>query len=240
MIFTRTPFRIAFFGAETNDPTIASESGGKVLSATIDKYSKILLKKLPSFLDYKYRIAYSKIELVKSVSDIKHAVVREIMKYLNLDSQDLGYEIEHSGDLPLRSGLGSSSALAVGLFNALISDQDHKPSKKELADFAIELQQNILKKGIKAQDQTAVAYGGLNKINFKPNGTYTVNPVKISFDRLNSLNSHLVLFYSGSKPSNLNTSKNAVEKSISERDKLEFTDPVLEKALSVLTNRDAI
>src|SRR3989338_5698458 len=107
MIITRTPFRISFFGGGTDYPAWYKENGGAVLSTTIDKYCYIACRYLPPFFDYKYRIVWSRIETCDSIDRIVHPVVREVLRYKGINR---GLEVHHQGDLPARSGVGSSSA----------------------------------------------------------------------------------------------------------------------------------
>ena len=116
MIITRTPFRISFFGGGTDYPAWSNEHGGEVLSTSIDKYCYITCRHLPPFFDYKHRIVYSAIENVQHWDEIKHPAVRAVLGWANCSK---GLEIHHDGDLPARSGLGSSSSFTVGLLHAL-------------------------------------------------------------------------------------------------------------------------
>ena len=110
MIISRTPFRISFFGGGTDYPAWYEDHLGMVLNATINKYAYITVRELPPFFDYKYRIQYYLKEEVSSLEEIKHPVVREAAKLLNISR---GLEIVHNADLPARSGLGSSSTFTV-------------------------------------------------------------------------------------------------------------------------------
>jgi D-glycero-alpha-D-manno-heptose-7-phosphate kinase len=116
MVITKTPFRISFFGGGTDHPDWFNHHGGKVLATTFDKYCYISVRVLPPFFEHKHRIVYSKIESVNEIESINHPSVREVLKYLNYPK---GLEIHHDGDLPARSGLGSSSSFTVGILNAL-------------------------------------------------------------------------------------------------------------------------
>ena len=111
MIIIRTPFRISFFGGGTDYPAWYQENGGSVISTTINKYSFLVLRKLPNIFDYKYRIRYYEKEETNLVDDIKIPVIREAIKYMNIP---YGLDITHHGDLPNRTGIGSSSSFAVG------------------------------------------------------------------------------------------------------------------------------
>ena len=116
MIISRTPFRVSFFGGGTDYPQWFQEHKGAVLATTIDKYCYITCRYLPPFFDHKSRIIYSKMEHVKTLNEIDHPAVREVLRFLKIKE---GVEIHHDGDLPARTGLGSSSAFTVGLLNAL-------------------------------------------------------------------------------------------------------------------------
>lgn len=193
MIITRTPFRISFFGGGTDFPEWYKRNGGAVLSTTIDKYCYISVRKLPPFFEYKHRIVYSKYEQVNSIDEIIHPSVRETLRFLEIKD---GLEIHHDGDLPARSGLGSSSAFTVGLLHALYGLKGKLISKKRLALEAIHIEQNLIKENVGSQDQVAAAYGGLNKIEFR-DGDIEVRPIPLSNERLQDLQNHLTLFFSG-------------------------------------------
>jgi len=142
MIISRTPFRISFFGGGTDYPVWFEEFGGTVLGTTIDKYCYISCRYLPEFFEHKHRIVYSQIESVRDVNQIKHPAVRETLKFTGVKE---GVEIHHDGDLPARTGLGSSSAFTVGLLHALHGLKGIMPSKMQLAKDAIYIEQEVLK-----------------------------------------------------------------------------------------------
>ncbi len=192
MIISRTPFRMSFFGGGTDFAEFYQEYGGCVLSSTFDKYCYVTVRHLPSFFDYLSEICYSEIERVTRVDDIRHPLVREAMKML--DMQDL--RITYEADLPARSGLGSSSSFAVGMLNAFHSMKGQYVCKQELADEAIHLERVRCREAGGVQDQIAAAFGGMNKIVFGANG-YEVKPVLIYPARKKALNAHLMLFFTG-------------------------------------------
>jgi D-glycero-alpha-D-manno-heptose-7-phosphate kinase len=194
MIISKTPFRISFFGGGTDYPEWFNKEGGQVLSTTFDKYCYVTSRFLPPFFEYKYKISYSIIENVKNIFQIKHPVIKAAIKELKLDK---GLEIHVNSDLPARSGLGSSSAFTVGVLNSLYSLKNKNISKNLLAIKAIKIERDILKENVGLQDQIATAYGGFNIINFKKNKNFTVEPIKISIERKNMLNNHLMLFFTG-------------------------------------------
>ena len=194
MIITRTPFRISFFGGGTDYPAWFTKNGGAVLATSINKYCYISCRNLPPFFDHKYRIVYSKIESVRDISELEHPAVRSV---LNWSENDSGLEIHHDGDLPARSGLGSSSSFTVGLIHAIRAMEGKISSKNQLASNAIHVEQNLIGENVGSQDQISAAYGGFNKIQFHKNGTFAVEPIIISTRRQQLLSNHLMLFFTG-------------------------------------------
>lgn len=194
MIITRTPFRISFFGGGTDYPAWYQEHGGVVLATTIDKYCHISCRYLPPFFEHKHRIVYSRIENVQRFDQIEHPAVRAILGWAGIER---GLEIHHDGDLPARSGIGSSSSFTVGLVHALAALQGRYVSKEELARDAIHIEQDIIGEAVGSQDQISAAFGGFNKIELNRNGTINVSPVVLTRDRLQELQSHLMLCFTG-------------------------------------------
>ena len=196
MIISKTPYRISFFGGGSDYPSWYIENGGAVLSTTIDKYIYISCRYLPPFFKHKYRIVWSQLENVKTINEIKHKAVKEMLKYFKIKK---GLEIHYDGDLPANSGMGSSSVFVVGLMNLLNNFQGKKIEKKLLAEKSIFFEQKILKDVVGSQDQVAAAYGGFNKIIFKTDGGFNVHPIFIKRKTLNKLNKNLLLVYTGIK-----------------------------------------
>lgn len=194
MIVTRTPFRISFFGGGTDYPTWFQEHGGVVIATTIDKYCYISCRYLPPFFDHKYRVVYSRIENVTEPDDIQHPAVRAVLKYMNCSK---GLEIHHDGDLPARSGLGSSSSFTVGLLNALKALKGRHISNEDLAALAIHIEQKVIQENVGSQDQISASYGGFNRIEFLRNGGFLVNPIILHKDRLEDFQDNLMLFFTG-------------------------------------------
>ena len=192
MIICSTPYRLSFFGGGTDYPTWFREHGGAVLSTTIDKYCYLTVRHLPPFFAHRHRIVYSRIENCSSVADIQHPAVRAALSYLRIDE---GVEIHHDGDLPARSGIGSSSAFTVGLLHALHALQGRMISKHDLATQAIHVEQEILHETVGVQDQIASAYGGVNHITFRREGSFCVCPLTLPRTRLDELQAHLMLFF---------------------------------------------
>jgi len=194
MIISRTPYRISFFGGGTDYPAWYRQHSGQVLGATINKYCHITCRYLPPFFEHRYRVVYSKSESQMRVEDIEHPAVREVLKYLKIEQ---GVEIHHDGDLPARSGIGSSSSFAVGMLNAVYALKGVMQSRNDLAREAIAIEQDVLRETVGSQDQVFAAYGGLNHIEFLTNDEIVVTPLTLPAERLRDLNSHLMLFFTG-------------------------------------------
>ena len=194
MIISRTPFRISFFGGGTDYPVWFRENGGAVLSTTIDKYCYINCRYLPPFFEHRSRIVWSRIEMVRDVSEIQHPAVRETLKYLGIGE---GVEIHHDGDLPARAGLGSSSSFTIGLLHSLCGLKGILPSKRQLTLDAIEIEQRRLKENVGSQDQVSAAFGGFNRIDFFEDGDFRVQPVVLPSDRRSEFHRWLMLVFTG-------------------------------------------
>jgi len=192
VIITKTPFRMSFFGGGTDIESFFKENGGSVLSSSFDKYCYVIVRHLPRFFDYTTELSYSKMERVTDVNDIMHPAIRNAMKMLDMHEIRLTYE----ADLPARSGLGTSSSFAVGMLNAFYALKGKYADKKKLADDAIYLERELCSEAGGWQDQIAVSFGGLNRINFNSDG-YEVLPVIISPERKKALNGNLMMFFTG-------------------------------------------
>lgn len=194
MIIVKSPFRISFAGGGSDYPSYYNDNGGLVFNATIDKYCYLCCRYLPPFFKYRFRIRYSKKEEVNNISQIKHPTVRGCLEYLKIDR---GIELVHTSDLPARSGIGSSSSFTVALLKALYSLKCEMITKRELALTAINIEQNLLHENIGSQDQTAAAYGGLNRIEFNKTDIIRQEPVILSSETKSVFQSHLCLFFTG-------------------------------------------
>jgi D-glycero-alpha-D-manno-heptose-7-phosphate kinase len=194
MIISRTPFRISLFGGGTDYPTWFREHGGSVIGTAIDKYCYISVRHLPPFFEHKSKIVYSRVELVKETSEIEHPAVRGILTDMAVTD---GLEIHHDADLPARSGLGSSSSFTVGLLNALYALNARMISKRDLGREAIRIEQDVLKEDVGCQDQIWAAYGGFNRIDFHPDGSFSVLPFILPSARRAELAQSLMLFFTG-------------------------------------------
>lgn len=199
MIITRTPFRISFFGGGTDYPHWFRQHGGQVLATAIDRYCYLFCRWLPPFFDHRHRVVYSQIENVSQLSEVSHPAARGVLQYLEVGAEgaDRGVSIHHEGDLPARSGLGSSSSYTVGLLHAIHALRGQLMSKEELASQAIHVEQDVLCETVGCQDQILAAHGGFNQVIFHPDDSYEVRPLVIAPERRQRLIDHLLLVFTG-------------------------------------------
>lgn len=191
MIISRTPFRISFAGGGTDLREFYSVEPGAVISASIDKYMYVCVNKR---FDHTIRVSYSKTEIVETVDEIQHPIVRECLKFTGIDG---GIEITSIADIPAGTGLGSSSSFTVGLLHALYAYKGVYVTPERLASEASHIEIEVLKEPIGKQDQYIVAYGGLQYIKFNPDETVFTDPVVCSKETKKELSSNLLMFYSG-------------------------------------------
>ena len=233
MIISRTPFRISFFGGGTDYPAWYRKHGGVVLATAIDKYCYLTCRYLPPFFGHRFRVVWSKIENCQTNDEIAHPAVRGILRYLNLNR---GVEIHHVGDLPARSGMGSSSSFTVGLLHALYALKGQIPNRHQLAMESIYIEQELLKETVGSQDQVSAAYGGFNHITFFPNGEISVRPITIAPERMRELNSHFMLFYTGIQRTASNIAQSYVNDIEDRKRQLLIMKDLVEQGISILNS----
>ena len=233
MIISRTPYRISFFGGGTDYPAWYRIHGGAVLATTIDKYCYLSCRYLPPFFEHRYRVVYSKIENCVGIDEIEHPLVREALRYLSVSQ---GVEVHHDGDLPARSGMGSSSSFAVGLLHALYGLLGEMPSKKQLAMDSIYLEQEAIRETVGSQDQMSTAYGGLNQITFGVDGEIGVKPLTLPMERNKELDAHLMLVYTGVKRTASDVAQSYVQDLESRETQLHALADMVDEGVSILNS----
>lgn len=233
MIISRTPHRISFFGGGTDYPAYYLKHGGKVLGVTIDKYCYLSVRKLPPYFAHKHRIVYSKMENVSTIDEIMHPSVRETLRYLKVD---YGISIHHDGDIPAQSGMGSSSAFTVGLLNTMNALEGKMTPRDKLTKEAIYIEQRLIKENVGSQDQTLVAHGGLNLIEFLPNGEIVVEPVIVKPERLKKFESSLMLFFTGLTRIASEIAGDKIKNIPKNNDNLSYMKNLVDEAHEILTN----
>jgi len=238
MIISRTPFRISFFGGGTDYPVWYRENCGAVLGTTIDKYCYISCRYLPPFFEHQHRIVYSQVELVQDIDEIRHPAVREILRFMGITE---GMEIHHDGDLPARTGLGSSSSFTVCLLHALYALKGITPSKMQLARDAIHIEQDIIKENVGSQDQMLAAFGGLNRIDFGGEHNIEIKSITIEPERLDSLQNHLMLFFTGFSRTASEIAGEQIKQTPSKKRELTEMHRMVDEAINILNgNNDLV
>ncbi|MFI3185329.1 MAG: hypothetical protein QX198_05045 [Methylococcaceae bacterium] len=233
MIITRTPFRISFFGGGTDYPGWYREHGGAVLATSIDKYCYITCRRLPPFFEHKHRIVYSRIENVHHINEIEHPSARAVLNWANIID---GLEIHHDGDLPARSGLGSSSAFTVGLAHALYGIAGKMVSQDALARDAIHIEQNIIGENVGSQDQVSAAYGGFNRIDFHRDDSFDVAPIILPEHRREELRDHLMLCFTGFSRIADEIAKSKIDNLKNRETELNRMREMVDEGIAILTN----
>jgi D-glycero-alpha-D-manno-heptose-7-phosphate kinase len=196
MIISRTPFRISFVGGGTDLRSFYANEPGQVLSTSIDKYLYVIVRRQIGLVEYKYRLNYSMVEFRKTIDEIEHPIVREALRLYEID---FPVEITTFADIPAYTGLGSSSAFAVGLVHALCALMGRHVTKSVLAQTAARIEVDILKRTMGKQDHYASCYGSFNVFTFNPDESVVVEPVFYRPEVREALEKHLMLFYTGLK-----------------------------------------
>lgn len=233
MIISRTPFRISFFGGGTDYPVWYKDNGGSVLATAIDKYCYITVRYLPPFFEHKHRIVYGKIENVRDINEIQHPAVRALLELCKIDR---GMEIHHDGDLPARTGLGSSSSFTVGLLHSIYALKGTMPSKMQLAREAIYIEQKVLKENVGSQDQISAAFGGFNRIEFRGDDDFKIEPLTIKEERLRELQGHMMLFFTGFSRNASDIAKEQIKKIPERKKELTAMHQMVDEAIEFLNS----
>lgn len=191
MIISRTPLRLTLGGGGTDLPSYYSKYGGFVVTSSINKYIYVVVKER---FEEEVRVSYSVTEIVNDVNDVRHPIVREALKLLDIHKH---LEIVTMADAPSRAGLGSSGSFTVGLLHALHTFKGGNPSKKMLAEEACHIEMDMLKEPCGKQDQYIAAFGGFICLRIDRGGNVEVEDLKISEESIRELESNLLFFYTG-------------------------------------------
>lgn len=234
MIITRTPFRISFFGGGTDHPSWYRENESTIISTSINKYCFITLRVLPPYFNFKYRLRYFQVEERLKRDQINHPVVREVLKLLKFNE---GIELVHYGDIPARSGIGSSSSFTVGFLHAMHALTEKFLTPRELATKAINLEQNILKENVGSQDQVAAAFGGMNKITFHGDN-FKVEPLLVPKNNLEKLQDSILFCYTGIPRNSDTVAKNQIKNIKTKKKELIEMNKVATEALEIFKDKN--
>jgi len=212
MIIVKAPFRISFFGGSTDYKEFYEQHGSFLIGTTIDKNVYLSMRKRPPILPQESIITYSQQQIVKNWDEIHNPLIREILKYRNIDQT---IEFNSFSDVPSRTGLGGSSSFCVGmlyLLNKVFGKVEISP--KELAYEAIHIERVILREAGGIQDQIWPAYGGLNTIEIQPNGNFLVKPLAVTKEFREELQKSMLLIYTNDQ-----REQNSIAKSHEHKDK---------------------
>lgn len=194
LIVTRTPLRISFAGGGTDLPAFYQHEYGAVLSMTIKRYVYVTVKRHSELFFEPIRLNYSKSEEVDHVHEIDNNILRECLELLDIEPP---IYVSTVGDVPASTGLGGSSAFAVGLLNALHAYRGERVTAGQLADEACHIEIDVLGEPIGKQDQYAAAFGGMNLLTFKSDGRVTVEHQRASNGSLRALFDSMLMFWTG-------------------------------------------
>ena len=193
LISSRTPLRVSFFGGGTDYPEYYERHRGAVVGMAIDKYVYISALKLTDFIEYKYRVSYSRLETVHELSEIEHPVVRNVLTHYGIEE---ALDLSIAADMPARSGLGSSSSFTVGMINLINALRGSSVTKLDLGREAVFVERILLRERVGVQDQLHAAFGGINRFDFTEK-RIRISPVQLTGPSLRMLTSSLLLLHTG-------------------------------------------
>ncbi len=204
MIITNCPYRVSFFGGGTDFKNWYSTKGANIISCSINSFCYITIRKLLPFYGNKYRISWSNIEEVNNINLIKHPAIKGALKYMDIKN---GLEIHTDGDMPARSGLGSSSAFSAALLLALSEYKGKKLSISELTKETIFFEQSVLKENVGIQDQIQTCNGGFNLLSINQEGDYRLLRLDLSSPLVKSISKNMYLLFTGHTRKSTNIQK---------------------------------
>ena len=221
-VLSMAPLRISFLGGGTDIPTYYTKSKGCVVSAAINKYVYVHIKRHDPLFQERYRISYSEVEHTNSRDLIKNSIVKGCLELLKIDEP---IQISTSADLPAHSGLGSSSSFAVALLNALHTLKNENVSPVQLAEEASSVEIELLGSPIGKQDQYAAAFGGLNLFEFATDGRVSIDPINLSSVEVNALLNKAIMIWTGrSRDANSVLTDQALQANSNQEHLLELTN----------------
>ena len=194
VVMTRTPLRVSFAGGGTDLAAFSDREPGAVYSTAIARYIYVTVKRHSEIFNEPIRLNYSRSEEVHQIDELENNIARECLRFLDIEPP---IYISTVGDLPASTGLGGSSAFAVGLLNALHVYRGERVSAGQLAEEASHIEIDVLGEPIGKQDQYAAAFGGLNLLRFRPGGRVGVEPQRVTRAAMDELFDWIVLYWTG-------------------------------------------
>lgn len=208
MIISRSPLRVSLGGGGTDLPSYSSKFGGLLITAAINKYVYVTTNRP---FRQEVILKYSSVEVIESIEQIKHPIIREALKMLNLKTPQI--EISTIADVPAGTGLGSSGSFTTALIKALYAHYRKNIHPEELAELACEIEINKLGESIGKQDQYISAFGGIMEFAFNEDGSVTTSTLNLSQRTIQDLDDNLLLFFTGISRSSSTILKDQVDKS---------------------------
>src|SRR5712692_872998 len=205
LLISKTPLRLSLGGGGTDLPHFYQKHGSHIVTGAIQKYVYVFAKR---WFEDGIRVSYSKTELVSSVEEIEHPIVREVLQLFGPKRQ---IEIVSMADVPARSGMGTSASFTVGLLNAIHSVNRASLDAQSLAEMAFKIQTEILKEVAGKQDQYAAAFGGIMSLHIDRDGRVTVRELSIRDEVIEELENNLICFYTGIQRESSEVQKSIVE-----------------------------
>jgi D-glycero-alpha-D-manno-heptose-7-phosphate kinase len=194
IVMTQTPLRVSFGGGGTDLAAFYETDHGAVLSTTIDKFVYVTVKRHGPVFDEKIRLNYSVSEAVSEIEAIRNDIIRECLRFVGIEPP---IYVSVVSDLPDSSGLGGSSAFAVGLLHALHVFRGERVGMEQLAEEASYIEIDVLGQPIGKQDQYAAAIGGMNLLTFRPDGMVTASPFDGPAAAIEGLFDRLIMLWTG-------------------------------------------
>lgn len=194
LVTTATPLRLSFAGGGTDLGDFYRLDQGAVVSTAINKFIYVTVKRHSGLFNEQYRLSYSKTEHVQDLEEIENDIARECLRFVPVDPP---LYINVIADLPASSGLGSSSSFAVGLLHALHLLRGEKTTAGQLAEEAVHIEVERLRRPIGKQDHYAAAVGGLNHILFMADERVMIDQIWLGQTSLANLFDHGMLFWTG-------------------------------------------
>jgi len=192
MLMIKSPFRISLFGGSTDYKSFYENHGSFIIGTTIDKYCYLSMRFRPSILSKKYLCTYSKYELSDTIDEIKNPLIRETLRYFNVDKP---IELFSFTDIPARTGLGGSSSYCVGMCCLINKIKQLNLSKNQIINSAIDIERNILKESGGIQDQIWPLSNGLSSIEIDTKGNFYVKPMPVTEEFSDELLNSFTLIY---------------------------------------------
>ncbi|NJP05744.1 MAG: kinase [Chloroflexaceae bacterium] len=233
------PRSCQFFGGGTDYPAYYLRHSGATLATAIDKYVYVTVQQLTEYFDHSLQVHYSKIESIKSLEEMRIPIVRESLRLLGVER---GVEIHLVSDLPARTGLGTSSATTVGLLKAVHGHLGQIIDNEAVAREAVHVEQHMVGDRVGSQDQYACACGGLRHLQFLTDGTILAPPVPVRRERLQELEDHLLMFYTGLQRSANEVLNEQVNRTSGGEldDRLAVMREQVNRGIAILTNTGSI